>query len=439
MDINIRTEKFSSREKNENFYIVDTKMGITMLPYVVSFVMLLQIPMQIFLLDNIHIYIIILAILFLLVEYLLYGSKIKCWKVLSLILFILCWIPLSSFILPSAIIPIIGAIDYLLPILFWSLYFSLFIKYFSASGFCKFLIEIGVFMAIFGIYQTFIDPSLFGIMTNINPYFDRLTLENVSVFRISSFYSSTQVYSFYTGMCVALLLELWHNINIRYSIKWFMLVILLIGGLLAGGKIFILLSGIPLLYLIFKKIKIGIFRIKIYNLCLVFFIVFIVFMFFMLYYSNVIFILNKFMFAINRIFLFLFARDFFIKDESARLSIMLQVFSLDFRNVLFGNGLGTASYSAFNTLGDKYLFTRFTSESYFISWWYEMGIFGAIAFVGFFGGILLTAFKKKVMLRITILSLVTCMFFVPTFYMVSTFPAWGILLFPYYYSPNEIS
>lgn len=435
----MKTEEFNSIGKNENTYIGDTKMGIKMLPYVVSFVMLLQIPMQIFLLDNIHIYITILAILFLLVKYLLYGSKIKCWKVLSLILIILCWIPLSSFILPSAIIPIIGAIDYLLPILFWSLYFSIFIKYFNVSGFCWFLIEIGVFMSIFGIYQIFIDPSLFGIMTNINPYFDKSTLENVSVFRISSFFPSTQVYSFYTGMCVALLLELWHLINIRYLFKWFMLVILVIGGLLAGGKIFILISGISLLYQILKKIKTGIFRVEIYNLCLVFFIVFMFFVFFMLFYSNIIFILNKFMFAINRIFLFLFARDSFIKDESARLSIMLQVFSLDFRNILFGNGLGTASYSAFNTLGDKYLFTRFTSESYFISWWYEMGIFGAIAFVVFFGGILFSAFKKKVMLKITILSLVICMFFVPTFYMVSTLPTWGILLFPYYYSPNEIS
>ncbi len=432
MSINAKTKKCDLKEQYECIYVNNRKTGIKLLPYVVSSVMLLQVPLQILLSSNIHIYITILALFFLLTEYALGGFRVRCWRVFTLVFFVFSWIPLSSFMLPSILIPAIGAIDYLLPILFWSLYFSRFRDYFSITTFCRFLIIFGVLMASLGIYQIFFDPSLFGIMSNINPYYNRSTLEHVSVFRISSFFSSTQTYSLYIGMCIALVMELWNRLNLGSLLKWFSFIILLIGGLFAGGKVFILFFVLSFLFLSMKIIKRKNFKVKNNTLISTIYAIILLFMVFVLLHKYIFDIMSGIVPAANRMFAFFSAQDIFLKQESVRIKAMLKIFSSDWENIFWGHGLGTASYSAYNTVGHKFFFTRFTSESYAISWWYEMGIFGFIAFIVFFGGIVLCAFKKRTMTRITILCLVMSMFFVPTFYSINMLPAWGILLFPYY-------
>ncbi|PKL04792.1 MAG: hypothetical protein CVV54_04810 [Synergistetes bacterium HGW-Synergistetes-1] len=426
------TKGCSKIKPDETIYANHRKTWTRMLPYAVSSVMLLHVPLQILLFNNIHIYIITLALFFLLIKNVFEGFKVKCGMLFALVLILLSWIVMSGFMLPSILIPVIGAIDYLMPILFWSFYFSRFKNLFSILEFCRFLIIFGVFMALVGIYQRFIDPTLFGILTIINPYYSKSTLEHVSVFRISSFFSSTQTFSLYLGICVALILELWNNIDFGLLLQLSFLAVLTLGGLLAGGKVFIMLSGMSLIFLSIRKIKKNEFRIKKRFLITILFFVIVIFITFILFPEFVINIKEAIKTTTYRIFLFLFDQNTFYNQESIRIKAMKQIFASDWQNIIFGHGLGTASYSAFNTLSNKYFFTRFTSESYILSWWYEMGICGIITFMIFFCEIISRAFKKRAMTAITTLCLIISMFFVPTFYSVSMFPAWGILIFHYY-------
>lgn len=424
--------------KTQCQYSNSRKTGMKMLPYAVSSVVLLQAPLQIILLNNIHLYFTVVALLFLLIENTLYGFKVKCRAIFTLVFFVLSWILVSSFMLPSILIPAIGAIDYLLPIFFWSLYFSSFKKYFSISKFCQFLVLFGVLMAILGIYQRFLDPSLFGIMTEINPYYQKTTLERVSVFRLSSFFSSTQTYSLYIGICVSLIMELWNDLDFIPLFKWFFLIILVFGGLLSGGKVFIFIFILSMLFLSIKKLKKINFKFKKNTFSSFVIAIILFFITVLIFHKFLSELFSLFMTGTNRIFLLFSEKNKFLMQESVRVKLILQIFSSDLENIFWGHGLGTASYSAYNVLGNKYIFTRFTSESYAISWWYEMGISGIVAFISFFSGIILYAFKKKTAGKVTILCLIISMFFVPTFYSVSMLPVWGVLLFPYY-SRNDNS
>ena len=248
--------------------------------------------------------------------------------------------------------------------------------------------------------------------------------------------SSTQTYSLFLGICTALLIELWSDIAIRnVFIKMTVLSILLIGGIIGGGRVFFLVAIFPFISLIIKKLKCLRTRVKIQSVQMM--IIFVVFM-------SIIIIINLqrvgglmegMIVSLNRIRAV--NRSSFVSGELSRISAMMKVYTNNLIYIIFGRGLGTSSYAAYSFLGGTYKFERVTVESYALAWMYEMGVIGLIAFICLFGNSLYIAFKYKSTIRWTVLGCFLSMIISPAFYNNSLLPVWVVFIIQFYAHFND--
>ena len=353
------------------------------------------------------------------------------------------YIPFSVFWLPHIYISIIGSFSYFVFLVFWYLFFQTYKDSFNINDFCKYIIILGTVMAFFGLYQRFIDQSLFGIMTLHNSYFQESTLHMAEVFRISSFCPSTQMFSMFIGICSILLLNMWNNISLFFEQKVVFFLFMLSAGFMAGGKVYPLLLISYVLFWFGKSLlknELFIINFK-YRISrkngMACFLLLGVFIFLLIDKYNV--IMPVMYSSVRRIFLFLFDSSQAIQDENIRIAIMSKMFSYDFFTIFFGHGLGTSSTAAYSLLSNSIPFERFTTESWILSIGYEMGVIGFISYLGLF---FVSAYKySRASLRVScwILALVLSLFCSPAFYGYTMFPFYGVIIYAFYITnPKEI-
>lgn len=411
---------------NQHIKIAEKNRLEEYFPYIATVVLLFQVPFQVLLIDNIHLYIIIIMIGFLFLSRLKNSSVVKLDGIRKWIFIIILWIPISAVFLPSLLISMVGSLDYLLPLLFWVLFLDLYEDRFSFQKYLTFTFALTAIMALFGIYQRFFDPGLFGIMESLNTRYSFETINIVKVFRISSFCSSTQVFSFLMGANFVVAVELWDYIRLNKLLRFICISLIAFSGILAGGKVFALMFLIGVSLSLGRFIRTGRLRINTIFTIGISFIVFASLLIVLRYFD----IINVFSNAFSRTFIAVLDYGGFLSQEGSRQNAMSTVFQSSLLNAVFGHGLGTSSYSAYNLLGSRIEFSRVTLESYVLSVYYEMGVIGLFFFFGFYLRAVVISFKKKYLM--SIIAIFAALFVTPSYFSISMFPITGFFVFMYY-------
>ena len=326
-------------------------------------------------------------------------------------------------ILENPLIACVGFAAYAIPIVFAMLYLSAYRDASDRGRFIAIIIYAGTVMGLFGIYQIFVDPTLFGIMESVY-YTNNLTSRTiVSTYRATSFLPSPQVYSLFLLLTMTVLIERHADIPIPRKIKTLCLIVLVLSGLLSGSKLFVWGLVFVAAFVLFKKIMskrhsfshrayVGFFLVLglIVILCAV--------------------VLQGGLF--DRFdFVSIVTRGFTIYDTSQqdRFSAYSFLFNSSLTELLFGHGLSTSSYAAAGLLGFD---ERVTLESYLLSIWYEMGFAGIISFMALVLGSIALSTKIRFGMPLFGFIFLFAAFSAPSLFSFAIFPFWLLLLFPFY-------
>jgi hypothetical protein len=179
-------------------------------------------------------------------------KKISPWLILWFVFLMFHLIYSISFIGQEISLALIGLYSYLIYFLYWYLFFNLYSKQFSYLSYFKFFIYLSVLIAIIAIYQYFVDLSLFGYASSINPVL-ALGKNFHGEIRVTSIFTSIQVFSCFIALIFIVLID---NLEIfkKYQNRIFLLLILF-AGFLSGSKVFLLSILVGFIYYFFIKIK----------------------------------------------------------------------------------------------------------------------------------------------------------------------------------------
>ena len=330
----------------------------------------------------------------------------------------------SACILPNIGISIIGAMDYLFPILFFMLYFLEYRNEFDITKYASFVFAIAVTIGLFGLYQQFSDRTLFGIMTGKVAYLDEANLVYASVFRPTSFLVSNQAYAVFLGVAVSIGIAYYHRLSIRPWLKVFGFFVLGFAGIMSASKAFILMVLVAAIVTFKPSVK---------RIGQVLMIAMAIILFAMIVY----YFLNDEMRALidpalNRILKVFSLGEKFVDVNSSRINIMKGVWSDNLGEILLGRGLGTSSYSAYGIFGNIANNTRYTTESYFLSVLYEMGVVGVVSFVSFL--LVISARLRRSgnnCLYPVVYAIISSVFVNPALYCRSSYVCYGFLMLAY--------
>lgn len=397
-------------------------------PYFLGIALIFSVVFEKFIFNNVHLLLVCLFVFLLCINcfrsarYITFRKK----KILILVLFgLIVEIIISMIIFQNLLIPVIGSIVYLFPILFWIFYYYNYMEHFCITQYIKFLVMITFILSCFAFYQRFVDISLFGIVSEIHEAYD---IHNAYEFRVSSLMSSIQVFSFFLLIINVLFLENLQNVDYKNWFKILFIIVYFGAGICTGSKIY--LVGIVSYILIkgFEIVKHK--KINYKSIFLFLSLIVILFVIIVMYIE----ISNKIDFVyLNRLFLIFGDFNQFISEESYRLSKQFQIFSENIVNIIFGKGIGTSSVAATNFLKNITSFKRFTTESYFMTVWYEMGIIQfLLTIILFFQSYRKAKYINNISIKYTLLIIILGCIYSPAFESFQFLPIWGIILYPFF-------
>tara|TARA_Y100000816_G_scaffold291217_1_gene281956 strand:- start:1282 stop:2484 length:1203 start_codon:yes stop_codon:yes gene_type:complete len=339
-------------------------------------------------------------------------SKKSFILILSLIIYItfliFCYPLLSTY--SGFFIPILGALQYLFPILFWSSFFLLNKEkaddYFSF--FTKIFCNLAVFVAIFAYIQYFFSNNLFGlIVSDVYAPIDGEVNINVTK-RAISFISSPQSLGLFLASAFCIQVACFKN-SFLNAMKLFLI---LGAGVLTGSKAFIIFILVflalnafrffPRFFLMLPILLIG---------------------FYFLFPYIDIDTLERYGYIITRILLI-------SEYNTFQIWMSYLQYPTNFFQFLFGHGLGLAGEASQSFYNYKIL--TGSTESFLIQLYFETGFFLTLAFIIFY---LICVLKCFFTYEIKPLgSILIASFFViigtPAFFgFVNSFWLWSILIY----------
>lgn len=323
----------------------------------------------------------------------------------------------------SALVAFVGVASYILIFLFWYLFWRKYSISISIDVYIKWIIIIAIIVSIFGIYQL-VDPTLFGVMDKFSLYNTEYVRDVVSLYRVTSFMSSIQVYSVMVGVGLCLLLEQYDSLEMKSKWKNIGIFILALGVILSGSKAAFLPVSIVCLVKLFRMIFSNS-KYKIYNVITTIIVSFVVFCCILLYFYEFV---QKYL---DRIFLIFKDFDAFKQQEFYRMSIMKQVFKENAKDILLGRGLGTSFNEVQNFLNID--MNRKTLESTFFSIWYECGFVTFVVYLGIMIRSIVNAYRYDGCF-ISLFSVMLIGFSSPALWSLSVLSIWGIVIYYAFYN-----
>lgn len=340
------------------------------------------------------------------------GVKIK-FKVIYIYIFILVLLTIISVNRTGLIESIIGLISLLVNMLLWVLILNnddnTIIKCFF-----KMNVIFAAISSILGIYQYFIDSTIFGLATH-SLYASNEVMNSGKVLRrITSLMGSPQNFSLYIAICTGFTMQVVNNKTLKYLI----IILLSIAGMLSGSRAYSLTIMITVIFFMglkmfhYRKIKRSTFLNIIFIAPLVTILILGVFL-----KSNI--INNN---TVSRIF------NFF-SDWPA-----LQVFISNFKNLsgldyFLGKGIGYNERLVSVLLGTEYK----SVESFLLGILMQGGLILLGVFLLIYLNSIIKSFKFKNYFQVSILiSLLVNMMVTPSFGgLTMSFIIWPIIIYPY--------
>lgn len=333
------------------------------------------------------------------------GKEHPRFTVLDLYLFLGFFIFLLSLVRKGFLISAMGLASCYMNLCIWRFSYlvigqeSFCAKY--REKFIKVFLFAIVVNVVIGLYQYFIDASVFGLVSGI--YGDELLLSGGTVTRrVVGFIGSPQVFSASCGVALFVASSLK---DLKFRIV--SLLLILIGGLLSGSRAFGLFLVIFLVYMMFKLGNGRRFIYIIFSILLLF----VIGMFF-----------GDFLVSNET-----FSRNFTFYRWSALNIYFSQFKDINWYEFLFGNGFGLPGWSA---SGSNLSYDYSSTESSMVSFLYQLGIVPIFLFVSF---MITGIFKrKKHFCNFLFLAIFTNACFTPAFAGFSfSFIAWPFLLMAY--------
>ncbi len=297
---------------------------------------------------------------------------------------------------------LVGSLTYILPLLYWVLYFAK-----GGEYFCKILYDLRyplLIIAIFCPIQYFISPTLFGLfsesafLTHAEDY-DLLTRSEY--FRAGSILGS----DFETSMFLSLYICVLYTFDSKNKLNLILILFYTFACVLTGSKNFIMILGIFIFYNAYSKHNVGlIFKVVIPVIFTSYFI---------LSSLNIDFDNS---FIQRMVDIDVISQNENIHDRYSRVGKWLRIIV---EPTLFGHGPGV-----FQSIGSQAsLMNGNSAESYFLQIYYELGVLVLFIFLFLVYDCYMRVHKSC---RVFILLIFACMVVVQIFGSLTFFVMWGL-------------
>jgi hypothetical protein len=333
-----------------------------------------------------------------------------------------------TFISYKPIVSIVGYGVLFLNLMLWNIFLkNLDTKY--LENFFKYLIKLNVgcalIIALSGIYQYYIDSSLFGLALH-SIYGDPELMESGRfVRRATGFMGSPQNYSLY----VALMTCFVPFLNTSRKRKILIFVVLLFGGIVSGSRAYVIFVLQTIIVTVFLN---GFFHIKNINK----------------FFKNTMLVIAIIVSMIIVVNLNFENRTFnrmitFINDWPALQIYIWHLSTVDLLTLWFGKGIGVNERVVIQLLGSKYYQTvgdyYYSYESYILGLFMQSGVFALVSFVSIYISSLKNVFFGNKLYFSILLSIFINLMFTPSFSgLAMSFIIWPLILLPYYLKKTKI-
>ena len=337
-------------------------------------------------------------------------------------------IMIYSGIINPPMVGIIGFTVLFLNLLFWNSFIKIINKENLEILFKKYVklnVYLACVMSIIGIYQYFVDPSIMGLAIN-DIYGSAEMMESGRVVRrVTSLMGSPQNYSLYIAVITSLVAYL----TVPTKNKIIVYTILISGGGVSGSRAFVVFLLLVLLVNLFINSTVNV---KSFSKMVKRNILFalssgIIILFFNVELSNK---------TVSRMFSFL-------SDWPALEIYKYHLGTINIPAFLLGKGLGVNERIVVNFLGSRYYDSvgvyLHSYESYFLSIFMQLGIFGLILFSFAYIKSMIKAYKRLDGLYFSILvAILINLMFTPSFNgLAMSFIIWPLILYPLYSKKSQ--